>query len=96
MKISEQFIADDHPNKFHIKKVFDATPQLEQVKALKSAGAMGQGENRLVARVPLWLINEWCKEAGVLWTDVEARREVMHKKLLSGDVSAFRVWEGSY
>jgi len=95
MKIAEQFINDDGA-KFHVKKVYDATPHLEQVKSLRSAGAIGQGENRLVARVPLWVINEWCKQAGILYSDVEARREVMHRKLLNGEASAFRVWQGKY
>jgi len=95
VKIGETLIAGDD-GKFHVKKTFDPTPSMEQVRKLKDAGALGTSDNKLVARVPAWLINEWCKEAGVLWGDVEARKEVVTKKLLSGDAAAFRVWEGTY
>jgi len=95
MKLGEQLISEDD-SKIIVKKTFDPTPSLQQVRTLKDAGAMGTSDNKLVARVPTWLINEWCKEAGVAWHDAEARREVVTKKLLSGDAAAFRVWEGTY
>lgn len=95
MKLGEKLLAGDD-GKFLVQKTFDPNPSLAQVRTLKDADAMGTKDNKLVARVPAWLINEWCKEAGVAWSDVEARREVVTKKLLSGDAAAFRVWEGTY
>lgn len=95
MKLAEQFI-DGDGDKFHVKKTFDPNPSLQQVRVLKDAGATGTDDNKLVARVPCWMINEWCKEAGVAWSDTEARRDVVYRKLLSGDAAAFRVWEGTY
>jgi hypothetical protein len=38
----------------------------------------------------------WLKEAGVRWDDHEAKKQIIRKKLLSGDFAAFRVWEGTY
>jgi hypothetical protein len=38
----------------------------------------------------------WLKEAGVSWSDTEAAKEVVKRKMMSGEFSKFRVWEGSY
>jgi hypothetical protein len=38
----------------------------------------------------------WLKEAGVEWSDTEAAKEVVKRKMMSGEFAKFRVWEGSY
>jgi len=42
------------------------------------------------------MITEWLKEAGVRWDDIEARDEVIKRKMLSGEVAALRNWTGTY
>lgn len=96
MKIGEQFIAGDDPNIFHIKETFDAQAALDQASALRSMDATHMGESRLVAEVPMWMVEQWMKEAGVAHNDHAARREVLTRKLQGGEFSKFRVWEGSY
>ncbi|MCA0856162.1 hypothetical protein [Phaeobacter italicus] len=96
MKIAEQFIDGDGPNTFHIKHTFDAQAALDQAAALRSAEATHMGESRLVAEVPMWLVEMWMKEAGVAHNDNAARQELLTRKLQSGEFSKFRVWEGSY
>lgn len=95
MKINEQFI-NGEGSTFHVKKTYDPTPTLDRVKALKSAGVQDMGEGKHVGTVPGWLIVEWCKEAGVSYSDANARNEIIRKKLMSGDFSALRNWEGSF
>jgi len=96
MKIGEQFISGDDPNVFHIKETFDPTHALNQAADLRSAEATHMGESRLVAEVPMWMVEHWMKEAGVAHNDHAARQEVLTKKLQSGEFSKFRVWEGRY
>lgn len=95
MKISERFIPDEG-TKFVIQQQHDFTPYLDQARLLRSVGDGRMGESRHVARLPLKLIAEWCKEAGVAWHDVAARKEVVRKKLMDGDNSQFRIWSGRY
>ena len=95
MLIKEQFI-DGDGDTFHIKKTFDANPTLKNVDMLKAAEVGQTGENRHIGRVPGWLIAEWLKEAGVKWSDINARDEVIKRKMLSGDFAAFRNWQGTY
>jgi len=38
----------------------------------------------------------WCDEEGIKWSDIEARRDVMKKKILSGDFDKLRVWKGTF
>jgi hypothetical protein len=54
------------------------------------------GENRLVGSIPLHIMAQWCKDAGVNWDDIEARKEVVRKNILSGEFDKFRVWQGTF
>ena len=93
MKLSEKNTLQD--GKLIRQRTFDATPQIEEAKALRNAGKVGFSEHKHIARVPNWLIHEWLKEAGVDASD-PAAQDVLRKKLLSGEMSQFRVWEGSF
>jgi len=46
--------------------------------------------------VPLDVMAQWCKEAGVSWDDSYARGEVVKKRLQMAENSKFRVWKGKY
>ena len=93
MKLSEKNSLQD--GKLIRQRTFDPTPQIEQAKTLRDMGKDGYSENKLVARIPNWLIHEWLKEAGVS-ADDPAAQDVLRKKLLSGDADAFRVWKGTF
>ena len=54
------------------------------------------GENRLVGTIPMHVIQTWCKEAGIKWSDLEARKEVVRKNILSGEFDKLRVWKGTF
>ena len=95
MKIAEQFV-DGDGSTFHVKETFDPNPALASAAALRSAGATHMGESRLVGEVPGWLVDHWRKEAGIAHNDNAATAEMLKKKMLDGDFSKFRVWEGTY
>jgi hypothetical protein len=42
------------------------------------------------------MLNIWLKEAGVAWTDTQAVKDVIKRKLMSNEFKSLRVWEGSY
>jgi hypothetical protein len=96
MKIGEQLLHDQSEDKLIVKKTFDMTPELRRAELLRSAGLGQKGESRLVGTIPLNLIAEWCKEAGVKWDDIEARKAVVKRKILSGEFDKFRVWTGRF
>ncbi|WP_204777114.1 hypothetical protein, partial [Limosilactobacillus alvi] len=68
---------------------------LDRAARLRSAGDQ-RGENRLVASVPMELVQTWLDEAGVTWNDRAAAQEVMKKKLLSSDFDRFRIWDKTW
>ena len=96
MKIGEQILYDNVEDKVIIKKTHDLNPELDRAEMLRKAGVGQSGESRLVGSIPLNLITEWCKEAGVSWDDVHGRQEVMRRKILSGEFDKFRVWKGTF
>lgn len=94
MKIAEKYWGQD--GNLITQETHDPTPTLDFVQGLKSAGHVGFGENRHVGRVPFFLLEMWVKEAGVSFDDQEAVKEVLKKKLLSGEFNNLRPWEGTY
>lgn len=83
-------------NKFTIQRQYDVNPTLDQAKIIRDSGAGVTGENRLVGRIPMFMVTEWMKEAGVALDDMDARKEIIRKKMLSGEFDKFRVWEGKF
>jgi hypothetical protein len=87
---------DSDGEKFTIERKYDVNPALEESRILRDSGAGVTGENRLVGRIPMFMITEWMKEAGVNADDNEARKEIIRKKMLSGEFDKFRVWKGTF
>jgi hypothetical protein len=96
MKISEKVHLDTKDDKIIIESTYSNQPYIEQVKNINKQGLGTTGENKLIGRIPVHLIKEWCNEAGVKWGDLDARKEVMKRKILSGDFDKLRVWKGTY
>jgi hypothetical protein len=96
-KIKEVVHHDDGGDTLTVETVYDNNPVLDSVKNLKDAGFDQQrGDNRLVGRIPMHIMAQWLKEAGVDWSDHGAAQEVIKRKILSGDFAKFRVWEGTF
>ena len=93
-KISEN-ISFEHDHMV-IKQRHDVSQALKDARAAKDAGIGMSGENRLVGFLDGAVLAAWLKEAGVEWSDTEAAKEVVKRKMMSGEFAKFRVWEGSY
>lgn len=96
MKIGEQWHYDETEKKWIQRKTYDWSYGVEKAKQIADTNGGVVGESRLVGTIPLALITEWCKEAGVKWDDNKARQEVVKRKILSGEFDKFRVWKGRY
>ena len=93
-KISEKIsFYHDH---MVIKQRHDVSQALKDVRMAKDAGIGMSGEKRLAGFLDGAVLASWLKEAGVSWSDTEAAKEVVKRKMMSGEFSKFRVWEGSY
>jgi len=94
MKVHES--AKLEGEKLVVHQKHDWNPILDKAKQLREAGATDFGESKLVGVLPMKLLHEWAKEAGVDFSDTHAMQEIIRKKMLSGDFDKFRVWEGTY
>lgn len=93
-KISEN-ISFEHDHMV-IKQRHDVSQALKDAKMARDAGIGMSGENRIIGFLEPAIIGAWLKEAGVAWSDTEAAKEVVQKKIISGEFDKFRVWEGTY
>ena len=94
MKLAERAFADD--GKLVIVETHDPTPVLDQVAAMKSAGRVGFSENRHVGRIPNFLLESWLIETGLSYSDTAAVKDLVKRKMLSGEFNNLRPWLGSY
>ena len=98
MKIKEEILYDNLEDKIIVKKTHDFSTDLDRISQLRQiCGEEQKGaEKKLVAAVPLDVMAQWCKEAGVSWDDSYARGEVIKKRLKLAENSKFRIWKGKY
>lgn len=94
-KISEKITFDD--DKMIIKKTHDASIALKDAAHAREVTQNSFGSDyKHVGNVDMAMVNIWLKEAGVAWTDTQAVKDVIKKKLMSSEFSGLRVWEGKW
>jgi len=96
MKINETIHHDKSSDKIIVERSFDNNPALIRAEQLRKAKVGVDGDNKLVGSIPIHIIKMWCDEAGIKWSDIEARRDVVKKKILSGEFDKLRVWQGTF
>ena len=98
MKIKDELLYDHVTDKIIHKKTHDYTPEMHMARVLREThGEQQKGnDHKLVGTIPMSLIGEWIKEAGIEWTDHQAVQDVVKRKILSGEFDKFRVWKGKY
>ena len=79
-----------------IERSQDVEPIIDDVSARRSAGLIGSKEMRHVCRIPYVVLEGACNDAGVDMSDRDAVREIIYKKITSGEWSKFQVHEGGY
>lgn len=94
-KISEKITFDD--DKMIIKKTHDASIALKDAAHAREVTQNSFGSDyKHVGNVDMAMVNIWLKEAGVAWTDTQAVKDVIKKKLMSNEYSGLRVWDGKW
>lgn len=80
-----------------IKRTFnlDETLMDAQYAREKSSNSFGS-DWKHVGDIHPAMVTNWLKEAGVAWTDHEAVKDVIKKKLMSGEFAKLRDWEGTW
>lgn len=99
MKRSERLDTED--KLLHISQKHDVTETLrraELMRQARDAGVQGHipADWKPIGTVPGVLVRAWANEAGVRMDDTEAMRDLINKKLMSGEFSKLRVTEGKF
>lgn len=95
MLLAERMI--NHQNgTFTVQRTHANDPYLRNVERIRQVSDGVHGENRHVGRIPMHILAQWCKEEGIKWEDVQARQDMVRKKMLSGEFDKLRVWRGTY
>lgn len=94
-KISEQYKFEG--DQLIVKQTHDASHMLKDVQHAREVTDNSFGSDyKHVGNIDMALLNIWLKEAGVAWTDTQAVKDVIKRKLMSNEFRSLRVWEGNY
>ena len=94
-KIKEKIYVDG--DQIVVKKTHDATVALKDAEyARQRTENSFASDYKHVGNVDMAMLNIWLKEAGVAWTDTQAVKDVIKRKLMSNEFKSLRVWEGNY
>lgn len=87
-------------DKLVIHKRTDPTPAIAAARVARDIqSAAGQAANPMsdswhIGRIDAHVLEQWVKEAGLKFSDREAVKELIVRKMNDGDFAAFRVKEG--
>lgn len=97
-KIKEELLYDNVEDKIIVKKTYDNQAELDRVNAISKDQNLNKfgSDYKFVGSVPMNLLSQWLKEAGVSWDDSHAASEIIKKKMLSGEFDRLRAWKGKY
>jgi len=94
-QIGESVRLDDE--KLIIKRTFNLDETLKDAAYAREKSMNSFGSDwKHVGDIHPAMVTNWLKEAGVAWSDTEAVKDVIKTKLMSGEFSKLRDWEGTY
>jgi hypothetical protein len=95
MKIADKMIYDHQTDKIIHQKTYDNSDTIARVEDIKRSEINKFGSDyKFVGSVPMNLLNDWIKEAGLTWEDTNEVSEVIKKKLMSGEFDKLVAWKG--
>ena len=65
-------------------------------KFLRENAKVPMSDSWHVGTIPMPVLAQWFREAGVRWDDKQSCQDVIRRKLLSGEFQKFRVKEGTF
>lgn len=78
----------------HIERVQDCTPIADYAKAQHNAGFHGTSELKHAARIPNVIIEKYCNDHNIEFSEFMRNREHMRRVLNDPSLKAFRIWPG--
>lgn len=94
MLLNEKLV-EDQGTVYHVRS-YDYQWALDDVKALRHVERAPGEDWWHVGHVPQSLMAIWIKDAGLSWSDHEAVKDLVRKKLLSGEFANLRPIEKSF
>lgn len=95
-KVREDITVDEK-GEVQIASHFDGNKLLRQAHNAREVSPNAVGSDwKHVGEITAPMLHIWLKEAGVAWSDAEAVKEVIKRKLMDGEYSQLRNWEGKW
>lgn len=95
MKLGEKWLDDHSEGKVVLRRTFDPTPYIERAAIGREARPVSS-EMAYAGSIPGYLLDEWMKEAGLTMDQWDEVKDMLRKKLQSGDYNLLRGDERLY
>lgn len=96
MKLSESLAHEGIGHRYVLRQTYDVDPVLDSVQKMRQVQGKQTGDFRHVARIPEWLPKYLCSVHGIDYSDVDARKDLLYRLLMNGELAKFRVDEGHH
>ena len=83
-----------HDGNVTFERIQDCTPIHEQTQALHKEGLHGSGEMKHAARLPYVLVEKYCNDNGILFSEFMSNKVHVKRMLNDPSLAGFRVWKG--
>lgn len=83
-----------HDGAMTVQRTQDCTPIAEFAKGLQNAGMHGSSEMKHAARIPYVIIEKYCNDNGILFSEFMQNKEHIKRVLNDHSLAAFRIWPG--
>ena len=83
-----------HEGKLTFESVQDCTPILEHATQMHNAGAIGGAEMRHAARIPQVVVERYCHQNNILFSEFMANKDHVNRMLNDPSLAGFRIWKG--
>lgn len=83
-----------HDGAMTVQRSQDCTPIAEFAKRAHNEGRTGSGEMKHAAKIPYVMIEKYCNDHHILFSEFMANREHMKRVLNDPAMAHFRIWKG--
>lgn len=83
-----------HDDKMVVQRTQDCMPIVERCQTQQAEGITGSGEMKLAASIPFVILEKYCNDHSLLFSEVMQNKEHMRRILNDPDLALFRIWKG--
>lgn len=93
-EVKTQIVVDPSEDVFHVNRVQDVEPILEDAKRRHNEGLHGSKDYKHAMSIPNVLVERYCELNGISYAEFMGNEQHIRRMLNDPELSHFRIWKG--